>query len=237
MYSWEGSYIRWTCRRSRAVWPTTPLFPRLRFLGVFKVVSAVKNQGQYSRAGVPCFLGGVATVGAVFGWIPRGALSSCTPSTCKYGYSVGVDGGNEVPFLSTVEGLAPSFTRKSSSSRVSVAGGFRSHLARVTDFLSVLVVSIGMFIEVVSAVTSEGHLNPVGRSLPPRRVFFCWYCLLVDTVVSLLADSSCTPPLARAVFCFADGWTVGDYLYLCTEEGLGSFWVSRMPVDWCPLHR
>ena len=61
--------------------------------------------------GVLSYPGGGIAVGADFGWIPRGALSSCTPSTGTHG-CFGLDDCLTVGalvLLSTVAGLAISF--------------------------------------------------------------------------------------------------------------------------------
>ena len=61
------------------------------------VVSTGKYQSHCRSCSVFSVQAVVSQIGAVFGWIPRGALSSCTPSTITYGRYVAMVAGLRVP--------------------------------------------------------------------------------------------------------------------------------------------
>ena len=73
------------------------------------MVSAVNSRDHADLSRRLCYPGGGISVGADIGWIPRGALSSCTPSTRTYGRYVGMVAGLRVPSSSCAPLRAWSF--------------------------------------------------------------------------------------------------------------------------------
>ena len=71
----------WTCWRTRAVSPSTPLFPMWRHLECHTGGVCRQEQSQSGSRSTFSVSGGVFSVDAVSGWIPRAPLSSCTPFT------------------------------------------------------------------------------------------------------------------------------------------------------------
>ena len=159
------------------------------------------------------------SAGAEIGWIPRGALSSCTPSTSTYGSYGWEDGGivGAYVFLSTTAGLAASFHAEEQCLQgLRMPVDFVPISPALQTFLAFWWRQLGCQLGCSALSGVKVIADPAGCSRLPRRGISVGACFGRGARMDLpaLQITSCKPPTGTFGCCGCDGgWTVGAYVF------------------------